>query len=254
MDSVQINFFLDHWLSSFMLVLARVLGFANIGPVLSQTNIPVTVRVGISFMLTIIISSLVPAAPPERDQYNYFVSIATNLAVGLLIGFVTRFVLDIVQAAGEIMDNILGLNSLAIFDPTLGQVTVLSTFFRTFGLVLFLYVGGIEMTLITLVKSFKVFPLTATQFIALNMSMEQIVKLSGNVLILGIIGASPILVVLVFVDIVLGLMSRAAQQINPFSLSFSLKPIIGMVLILLTVPFFQKRLVQIFLEGVQLFK
>ncbi len=254
MEGAQLQFLLEHWLSSFILILARVLGFANIGPVISNQNIPVLVRIGFSVALTIILSPTVKAAPADYKQYNYFLSVAINLMIGLLIGFLTRLVLDIVQAAGEIMDNELGLNSVALTDPSLGQVTILAIFFRTFALVLFLQSGGMEMTIATLHKSFQIFPLTSAQFTALNISMEQVVQLAGNVLVLGIIGASPVLVTLLFMEIVLGLMSRAAQQINPFTLSFTLKPLVGMLVIVLILPLFQRRLVQIFIEGVQIFK
>jgi flagellar biosynthetic protein FliR len=73
-------------------------------------------------------------------------------------------------------------------------------------------------------------------------------------MILGVITASPIMVVLIFVDVVLGLMSRSAQNINPFQLSFAIKPVIGCLILLFILPYFQRRLVSIFIDGVSIFK
>ncbi len=255
MEATQVQFLLNHWLSSFMLVFARVISFASLGPVINHPNVPVLVRVAISILLTIMLSLVVPSAPTDLSQYNYFLSIAMNIAVGLLIGFLARLVLDIVEVSGEVMDDQLGLNQATLMNPSTGQPSpLLSTFFRTFGLVVFMTCGGIEMTLMTFVKSFKLFPLSSVQFEALNINMLQVVKMTGDVVSIGVVGAAPVLVILIFTEIVLGLMSRMAQQINPFSLSLTLKPVVGILVIMFTLPFFQRRLVQVFMEGVQFLK
>ncbi|MDX1920571.1 MAG: flagellar biosynthetic protein FliR [Candidatus Caenarcaniphilales bacterium] len=249
----DVKFLFDSWLASFILVFARVLGFVHIGPAISQTSIPMLVRIGFAFLLTIVISSVVPAAPKDMNSYNYALSIVLNLLAGMFVGYLTRLVLDIVQVAGEVMDNQLGLNSVSLFDPTLGQTTTLSLFFRTFAVVLFLYCGGMEMTLISFLKSFEVFPLTAFDFTTFQINMPQVLQMTGQVVTLGIIASSPIIVVILFMDVVLGLMSRAASQINPFSLSFSLKPVVGALVLVLIFPFLKAKIIEIILKGVQIF-
>lgn len=249
----DVKFLFDNWLGSFILILARVLGFVHIGPAISQSTIPMLVRVGFAILLTMIISSVVPAAPKDMGSYNYVLSIVLNLLAGMFVGFLTSQVLYIVQVAGEIMDNQLGLNSVSLFDPTLGQTTTLSLFFKTFAIVLFLYCGGMEMTLITFLKSFEIFPLTAVDFTTFQIDIPQIIELTGKVITVGIIASSPIIVVILFMDVVLGLMSRAASQINPFSLSFSLKPVIGALVLVLIYPFLKDKIVEIILKGVQVF-
>lgn len=253
MDPTQFKFLFDHWMESFLLILARVLGFTHMGPVFSQTSISVFVRMAISLLLTIIISPIAPSIKTPITSYNFFLSIAINLVVGIFIGFLTKLVLDIAQAAGEIMDHQLGLNSTSLFDPAAGQIPTLAVFFRTLAIVIFMYCGGLEATLITFVKSFELFPLTAIDFSAFHINVQQVIHLTGNIMVIGVIGASPVMIVIVFMDIVLALMSRAAQQINPFSLSFSLKPVVGLLVILLILPFFRARLIEILLEGVKIF-
>lgn len=255
MNSESLEFLLDHWLSSFILVFARVLGFANVAPIISDPKVTVLVRLGFSFAFTIIISSLVPSAPKDYDKYNYFLSLSINLAIGLLIGFLVRLVLDIAQTAGEIMDNELGISAASLIDPiTRTSAPILSQFFRNVASVLFLHIGGFELTIITLIKSFKIFPLTSLAFGNLGFELDQILHLTGQVLILGIIAASPVLVVLVFMDIVLSVISRAAPNIRPSDLSFTLKPLVGIMIIMFIFPLLREKFVSIILKGVQLFE
>jgi flagellar biosynthesis protein FliR len=253
LEQIDVKFLFDNWMASYLLVFARVLGFVTIGPAISQNSVPLLVRLGFCMLFSITISSVAPAAPKEMSSYNYFLSIFVNLAAGIFVGYLTRLVLDIVQVAGEIMDNQLGLNSVSTVDPNLGQVTTMSLFFRTFATVLFMYCGGLELTMITFMKSFDLFPLTTLDFSVFKLDMPQLVALTGQVTTIGIIASSPIIVVILFMDIVLGLMSRAASQINPFSLSYSLKPIVGALVLILIFPFLKTRIVEIILKGVQVF-
>ncbi|MDJ0625870.1 MAG: flagellar biosynthetic protein FliR [Candidatus Caenarcaniphilales bacterium] len=236
-----------------MLIFARVLGFTHLFPAFPQRSFPILVKVAMSLLIAVIISPIVPAAPTDMNSYNFFLSLGLNVLAGMFVAFLTRLVLDIIQVAGEVMDNQLGLNAVSLFDPNLGQTTTLSLFFNTFGIVMFLYVGGLELTLISFVKSFELFPLTAIDFSTFKINMLQVVSLTQKVITFGIIGASPIILVTLFMDIVLGLMSRAAQQINPFSISFSLKPLVGVLVIILTLPFMKARFVELILEGVKVF-
>ncbi|HEY9885663.1 MAG TPA: flagellar biosynthetic protein FliR, partial [Vampirovibrionales bacterium] len=194
MEAEGLKFIFDNWMSSFMLVLARVLGFAHIGPVLSRTSVPVLVRLGVSLALAVIMSPLIKAAPNDYLSYNFFLSLFLNILAGLFIGFLTRLVVDVVQVTGEVLDNEMGLNSVSLFDPNLGQVTSLSLFFETFGTVLFIWIGGFEITLITFLKSFEIFPLVASDFSSFQISMPTVLSLTNNVVTLGIIGASPIII------------------------------------------------------------
>jgi flagellar biosynthesis protein FliR len=257
MESESLNFIFETWLGSFMLVFVRVLGFTGFGPVFSQNVINSQVRYALTLTLTLIISCLIPALPNSKADYNYFVSLLMNLLVGAFIAYLTRLVLDIVSAAGDIMDNQLGLNAASqLFnDPkSSGGVPSFSAFLRTLGIVIFLYCGAMEATIITLIKSFEIFPLYAWNFAAFEVNMPQVIELTGKIFVLGIVGASPVLLIILFMDIVLNVMNRSAPQINPSSLSFALKPVVGLLIVILIAPLLQARLVQIFLEGVSIFK
>jgi len=54
-------------------------------------------------------------------------------------------------------------------------------------------------------------------------------------------------------DIVLSVISRAAPKIRPSDLSFTLKPLAGLLIIMFIIPLLREKIIQILLEGVQLF-
>ena len=256
MPITDLSVLIESWLGGFMLILARVSGFMHIGPVFSHANINSLVRFTLSFAVTLIISPLV-IFPPKNSplEYNFFLSLLLNLLIGSLIGFLTRLVLDIGQVAGQIADNQLGLSAASLVDPVTRQsIPILGQFFLNFSIALFLNIGGLPLVLGTFVKSFQYFPLRATQFIDFSFSPDYFIEATSKIWALGIIAASPVLVVLVFMDIVLSLISRAAPNVKPSDLSFSLKPIVGVLIILFMAPFFYGQVVKIFLEGVRIFE
>lgn len=249
LPSIQIV--LDQWLINFLLIAARMTGFVVRAPVFSEPNIPALAKVAVIFLFSIFCSTFVNIANISGEYHTLFLLI-TNFAVGYLIGFIANLAINIAQVAGEIVDIQTGLNSAAVMEGGV-QATVFSKVFKSLALLLFLYFGGLEITIQSAKLSFSLFPLDATNFTLLGFTLDNFIKMTKDVIILGVTTASPILVVIVFTDIVLGLMSRAAQQINPFQLSFSLKPIIGMMILLLSLPLIQAKLNRVVYQNSNIF-
>ncbi|MDX1918095.1 MAG: flagellar biosynthetic protein FliR [Candidatus Caenarcaniphilales bacterium] len=253
-ETAALQILLEKWLASFLLIFARLIGFISQAPVFSELSIPALVKVGFALAFGVILSHLVETPSYPDLQTNFYFALVINVLVGVMVGYLIKLVTYIIETAGEFIDLQLGLNFASIINPGVGQETLLQKFYRNFGLVIFATSGGMEIALTMFLKSFHLFGLTSTNFAQFNLDPIQIVTMTGNVISLAIIAAAPVILVIVFMDIVLGLMSRAAPQINPFNLSYSLKPPVGLIVILLTLPFFQTRVLKIILEGAVIFK
>ena len=88
-----------------------------------------------------------------------------------------------------------------------------------------------------IIRSFEIFPLDAT-IIPLQqlVNMDYLVQLSSNVLFMGLQIASPILLATLGQDIILGVISKTAPQVNVFQLSFLFKPVLGAAIMVWILP------------------
>jgi len=226
-------------------------------PIFSERSLPSLVKLAVALLLSVFCFSLLfdsNQATFEFQTKNYAVNVFLNFIIGTLIGFLVNLVITMVISSGQIIESQMALNAQGLLDPSMGGGGYFARFLKYFALAILLWTQGIHNLIFTFIQSFEVFPV---DFLSLNFfsftQVDYLILLTSNVISLAVIAASPIIVSILFMDIVLGVMSRAAQQINPFQLSFALKPVLGTLVFLLTVPFFQQRLRVMLLEGVSLF-
>lgn len=217
-----------------LLVFCRMLAFASTAPLIGHKTIPAMVRVSFAMLLTLIIMPNLDAPSEYPRDYKFVYLIIMNVFVGLLIGWVSNLVLEIGRTAGEMLDMQMGLNAATIFDPgTQTQSTLIGKFFDFITLVLFISIGGMEKVIEGIYKSYDTFPIIIYE---INLNFTKILTATADVIAIGFLIVSPIIIIILVVDLILGLMSRAAPQINAFQISFSIKPAIGMLLLIILLP------------------
>lgn len=228
---------LDHlggvWLM-ILLVFIRIFAFAATAPLLGNKQIPALVKIGFSIIITLIIFPLLDTVQEYPRGYKFIYLLLLNSLIGMLIGWVASLVLEIGRIGGEMLDMQMGLNAATIFDPaSQSQSTIIGHFFSMLSLTLFVSLGGMEKLIEALYKSFDTFPIIIYQ---LNFNVEKLIRATGDILSIGFLIVSPIIMIVLALDLILGLMSRAAPQINAFQVSFTIKPTVGIVLILVLLP------------------
>lgn len=243
---------INEYLEVFMLIFARMTGFVMRAPVFSDVQLTALAKTAIIFALSLLGTSFVPHISSYHMGVHFLVGLIFNIGIGYLIGYIASLSVYTMQVAGEIIDIQTGLNSSVVFSGGV-QATVFSQTMRFLALLVFLYFGGVEIVLLSLKYSFKILPVNITNIWALGFDLGSFIDMSKRVIIMGIIISSPILVTIVFTDIILAMMSRAAQQINPFQLSYAIKPILGMFILILCLPLIQNRMIAIFEQDSNVF-
>lgn len=217
-----------------LLVFSRCIAFASTAPLIGHKSIPALVKITFAVMLTLIIMPLLPTPSEYPRDYKFVYLIVMNVFVGLLIGWIANLVLEIGRTAGEMLDMQMALNAATIFDPgSQTQSTLIGRFFDFLALVLFISVGGMEKVIEGLYKSYNTFPIILYR---IDINFNRILHATTDVIAIGFLIVSPIVIIILTVDLILGLMSRAAPQINAFQISFSIKPAIGVLLLLILLP------------------
>jgi len=224
-------------LAVFFLVLARLSTFLAVGPVFSMPNIPGPVKVGLSFAVAVIVFPLVepPAGINLSDGWLYVFAIIQETMVGLVLGFTANLILSALVFAGSLMDMHIGFMASSMFDPLSGAtVGILARFMQLLGLAALLGFNGHHVIIAALVRSYTVVPVGAAQ--VNSESALFLIKVSGQMIGIGVQIAAPLIAVMLIIDVTLGLLARTTPQINVFMLGFPIKIIFGLLVISVLVP------------------
>lgn len=153
--------------------------------------------------------------------------------IGLAIGLTTIMVFYAVEAGGRIVDNQRGSANAQIFVPQLGQVSIFGLFQFWLGLALFLQLNGHILFLNAFLKGFQVVPVFFLPTIEPGLSpfLQLMIRMSADVLVLGMQLAAPVLIAIFLTDLVLGIANKMAPQIPVFELGFMLKGYVGVVMV-----------------------
>ena len=235
-------------------IFARMAGFVRYAPVLSRSEIPNMVKLSIALLLTIIFTTFMhPPLPPHGVSLIF--CIIVNYVCGALIGFVANCIVQVVAAGGDIINMQMGLSSAMVLDPTSqSQVSILGKLFALMGIIIFIDIGGVYWLIEAFLRSFEVFPMYGSAIPLEKLaSIQHLSELTGNILFFGLQIASPVLLATLAQDIILGLISKTAPQVNVFQLSFLFKPVLGAAIIYFILPIFFNTIKEYFLSFATIF-
>ena len=234
---------LQAWLAAFLLPFFRILALVSAAPVLSLRAVPTRARIGLSVVLAATIAPSV-SAPLNVDLASWtgVGFIAQEIAVGLVIGFAARLVFAAFDLAGEIIGLQMGLSFAGFFDPGGGTGNAVGSFMNTMATLLFLALNGPLLLVAATLRSFTTLPVGRVPFDFANRLDP--VALGAEVFALGLLIALPFLALILFVNILLGVMSRVAPQLSLFSIGFPVTILVGMVLLVLALPWIERPMTE----------
>jgi flagellar biosynthesis protein FliR len=228
----------------------RVTGFMLLAPVFGAALVPRRVKLVFALALTLILAPLAPpTATIDPISAAALLIAAQQLLVGLAIGFVVQVVFDALVLAGQLVATTMGLGFATLIDPARGTSTaVVSQFYLILGTLIFLALDGHIALISVLADSARVLPpapgtLGADAFLA-------VVRWGGRIFEAGTMIALPAVVGLVLVNLALGIVSRAAPQLNLFAVGFPVSMLLGFTMLMLSLPTLQGNLERLFVEAV----
>ncbi len=221
-------------------------------PVLGTKLVPVRVRIVASMAITILVIPLIPDVPAvEPLSLSGLLISVQQILIGISMGFVLQLVLGALLIAGEAISMGMGLGFATMIDPQNGvSVPVISQFFLIMGTLLFLTLGGHLMLIQLLVSSFNTLPIAE---IGITRESYWAIVSWGSTMFVGAIWlAIPALISILVLTLAMGVMTRAAPQLNIFSVGFPVTIFMGFVIIMLIMPTFPDHFSRLLLEAMQI--
>lgn len=219
----------------FALVLARILGLFLGAPILSNTSLPMRIRVAISSLLAVAMMATVHADTLPADGYAFAVAMTSEALVGLAIGLLVRLVFVAFEVAGELQGFQMGLAMANVFDPeSQSETAVLGSLYLNLVSISFLLMDGHHLLIRALAASFDAFPVggaldAAVLTQALHGSASSMWATGARI-------AAPVTGVLLLMNALLGFLNRVMPQMSIFNVGFPLTAMAGYLAVLLTVP------------------
>ncbi len=214
----------------------RVLAVFTSAPVFSSRVFPVRARVALAFLVALASQASLPDAPiiGFNDPRAMGV-LVQQVGVGLSIGFAVRVVFAAMELAGELVGFQMGLNFASFFDPSMNtQSSAVARFFSQMTSLLFVVMNGHLMVLMAVNKSFVAFPIDQNFLQAL--ARMQLYKLGSDLFASALWIAMPMIGMLMFANLALGIISRVAPQLNIFAIGFPITLLVGLIGIAFTLP------------------
>lgn len=225
----------------YLLVIARISGIFTFNPIFSRQNIPARIKVGATLALSMVTIAYLGSGDiiyVFNGVPGFFMVLLKEMAVGLVLGFITNLIMTVIVYAGELMDTQIGFGMAKAMDPMTGvQMPLFANLFNYMFILYFFLIGGHLKYIELFVTSYDILPLNYGFDIDTLNLVSFIVNYLGDVLALAVKFAMPIIASELITEFVIGVMMKAVPTIQIFVVNIQLKIVVGMfVLIAVAAP------------------
>lgn len=229
---------LTGWMTGFLWPFFRITALIMIVPILGVRMVPTMYRVGLGALITLVALPLLPPGPAIDPVSAAGLLVgATQILIGLAMGFVVRLVFSAIETGGNVIGQTMGLGFAQMMDPANGvTVPVISQFYNVMATLVFLALNGHLVLIDILVASFEVMPVGATG--PGESGLWLLLTWGGWIFKGAMLIALPAVSAMLLVNIAFGVMMRAAPQLNIFAVGFPVTLMLGFVFILVSLTMF----------------
>lgn len=225
--------FFSEW-ELFLLILMRIATFVYVAPFFNTANTPRNIKIGFAFFLSIITFQLYPDVTYQYiGTFGYVGLVLKEAIVGLLLGAICNFTMQIIHFAGRFIDMDIGLSMASVMDPTNHTQNGIVGSIYYYMVLLILIASGMHKYLIAaIVETFRHIPVGQ---MSVNWSLyNTVIDFMSQFLIIGFRIALPIFACMLLLNAVLAIMSKVAPHMNMFVVGMQIK-IMGGISVLLVV-------------------
>lgn len=239
------------WVASLLWPLTRILALIAAAPVIGNNTVPVPVKVVLGVLVALVIAPNVPPGPAvDPASWAGLLILAQEMLTGAAMGFAMRVVFAAVEFAGEVSSLTMGLGFATFFDPaSQGHSSAISQFLALLATMAFLAVNAHLALLAVLAESFTTLPISASPFAAEG--HLALARWGARIFSAGLQLSLPIVGALLVTNIALGILTRAAPQLNLFGIGFPVTLTVGFLAISFALPYLGTPLLNLLNEGLE---
>jgi flagellar biosynthetic protein FliR len=223
-----------------ILLALRVGGLLLVAPLFSAKTIPAAIKTSLMVVLAMLLAPAAYAAVQGAgDPALVTITPTTFLGetlIGFSLGLGAALLVGAVETAGDLMTTTIGLSGASLFDPLNGaQSTVIAQLCQLFAVTVLLAADGHLVMLDALAESLRALPVGSA--VDVRAGLAALVSSGAQLFVLGLRFAAPVIAASVIGNVALGLLTRAAPQLNVLNIAFPLQIAIGLSAIVAALAF-----------------
>ena len=243
------KFFVYHF-QVFLLIMIRLNAMIIIAPFYSSGVIPFRFKALISFLITLAIFPVIAAGgytiPGAMGEYLLLVF--REVAIGIYIGFLVSVVFAAFQLSGQFFAVQIGFGINEVLDP-IGQISVplIGQFKNLIGLLVFLAIYGHHFMIEAVYRSYELAPIVSFSKAFTGGLFKYLAHSFSGMFVVALKIALPVVGTIFLVSVSMGVLAKAAPQMNIMMLGFPFKIVVSFCVLLLISPLIVK-IMQVSLE------
>lgn len=228
----------EYILSAF-LIFVRVGSMMMIAPFFSASVFPTRIKLFFALMTSFLLFPAIPAQnvmiAPDAGMVFILVAILHEILTGVALGLVGQLMFAGLELAGRLISIQVALGFANLVDSmTQQQSAIVSNLFNLLAILFFLAIDGDKMYLMGLTHSFEQIPISTAQ---LDLASPLFIEVATYLFMTGVQIASPFLMVLFMLNLSFAIFARIMPQANIFFIALPVKIGVGMILLLLVIPY-----------------
>ena len=221
-------------LVGYLLALTRAAAWVFVCPPFGTRSVPMMVKVGLAAALALVVGPRLADQAVPLEAGPLLVAAVLQVAAGLALGFLGVLLFATFSFAGGLIDLVSGYSVAQLFDPgNNAPVSIFGQFYGVLATTLLFAIDGHLLLVRGFLTSFSAAPLT-------HLSTDTLAKLlTGDITLFFVSAleiAAPLLAALFLAEAALGLLARAAPQMNIFQLGLPVKILVTLSLAGLALP------------------
>ena len=222
------TFTLEH-LEFYLLILMRVSGFIMTAPFFSYSSVPMRIRAAMSVFMSLVVIQVTPVVDlTYSGVFGYSALVLKESMIGVVLGLMCSMCFYIINLAGQLMDMEMGLSMANMFDPMVNMQFSVTGSLYNYLLMLMLVVTNMHYYIIrAIVDSFSYF----------NVG-KAVVDFIANYFIIAVRIVLPVFCCMLLINVVLGVLAKAAPQMNMFVVGMQIKVLAGLAVLVIVIQSF----------------
>jgi flagellar biosynthetic protein FliR len=224
----------------------RISAFLAFSSIFSIRAVNVRIRISIGLVLTIFLAMQLEIPKIDPVTAEGVKEIFNQLFIGFAMAMIMQLATASIVLAGQAVSGSMGLSMANMIDPSLGNVPVVSQFFTILGTLVFLSIGGHLIVFGLLLESFTLFPIGKSLFT--QDVLGKMTAWGAMMFVSALLISLPVVITLLFVNIGVGFVTKAAPSLQLFSVGLPAILLSGFIVLWMAVPSIINRINWLWLQ------
>jgi flagellar biosynthetic protein FliR len=235
---------------TFLWPMLRISALMITAPIFSLSAFNTRMRILVALVLAWLVYTLYTWPVIDPTSAQGLLEVFNQIMIGATMGLILQIVVAAVVVAGQSIAAAMGLSMANMIDPNMGNVPVISQLLIVMSTLIFVGFGGHAILLGLILESFNSLPIGTD---ILNQAVYGRVLQWSSMMFLGaVLMALPVMVSLLFINVGLGIVTRAAPSLNIFAVGFPAMIMAGLVILIISLDSIGGRIEWIWVQGFSL--